>query len=205
MRKVRKMKRVIVIIVLMFLILYGCEGKKTPMSLVAGVRAPDFTLSNYDGKPISLSNYKGKIIVLEWFNYDCPFCKCHYDAGIMTKVANKYKGNNVVWLAVNSTKYANPKMNREFAKEYKVSYPMLDDKRGDIGRAYGAERTPHVFIVDTNGFVAYAGAIDNSPLCKTPKGQTPTNYVDKALAELVEGKAVTIANTKSYGCTIKYR
>ena len=76
------------------------------------------------------------------------------------------------------------------------------DRDGKTGRAYGAKTTPHMFVIDTEGKIAYAGAIDNSPLSR--KVDSVINYVDKALAELTEGKAVTISNTDPYGCSVKY-
>ncbi len=165
-------------------------------------KAPEFTLANYDGKTISLSDYRGKIVVLEWFNYECPFVKYHYEkANTMIEVSNKYKDQDVVWLAINSTKHLTTEQNKEFAEKHKLSYPILDDRTGKVGRLYGAITTPHMFIIDSKGNIAYKGAIDNSPL-----GQEDNviNYVDKALAELTTGKKVSTPNTKPYGCSVKY-
>ncbi|MCX5639046.1 MAG: redoxin domain-containing protein, partial [Planctomycetota bacterium] len=171
----------------------------------AGRKAPEFTLNNFDGKKVMLSDNKGKIVVLEWFNFECPYVMGHYgERKTMVELANKYKDKNVVWLAVNSTNYVTPQKNKEFATQHKLPYPILDDRAGTVGRAYGAQTTPHIFIIDTRGNIVYNGAIDNAPLGKTTEGEAYVNYVDKALAELTEGKAVTTANTKPYGCTVKY-
>jgi len=169
----------------------------------AGNKAPEFTLTNYDGKTISLSDYKNKIVVLEWFNYECPFVKYHYEkANTMVELANKYKDKNVVWLAVNSTKHLTTEKNKDFAEKHKLGYPILDDRSGKVGRAYGAKTTPHMFIIDTKGSIVYDGAIDNSPLGR--KKKDVVNYVDKALAELTAAKVVSTPNTKPYGCSVKY-
>jgi len=171
--------------------------------LKAAKKAPVFTLSSFDGRTINLSDYKGKIVVLEWFNIECPFVKYHYDTvHTMVELANKYKDKNVVWLAVNSTSHTTQKANKEFAQKHKLPYPILNDRSGKVGRSYGAETTPHIFIIDTTGNIVYQGAIDNSPMGRTEKGVV--NYVDKALEEITSGKSVSVAKSKSYGCSVKY-
>jgi len=171
----------------------------------AGKKAPDFALKSFDGKSVSLSDYRGKIVVLEWFNFECPFVQYHYNkATTMIDLANRYKDKSVVWLAINSTSHITPEANIEFAKKHKLPYPILDDRPGQVGHAYGAETTPHIFIIDRRGNIVYEGAIDNSPQGKTQAGEKLINYVDQALAEVLAGKPVSIPKTKPYGCTVKY-
>gem|GEM_PF-125165 len=171
----------------------------------AGKKAPDFALKSFDGKTVSLSDYKGKIVVLEWLNFECPFVQYHYDkATTMIDLANKYKDKNVVWLSMNSTSHTTAEANIEFAKKHNLPYPILDDRPGKIGHAYGAETTPHMFIINQRGNIVYEGAIDNSPLGKTPASEHLINYVDQALAELLVGKPISTSKTKPYGCTVKY-
>jgi len=190
-------------LIVLVLILFGCESKEPAVETEIRTKAPEFTLSNYDGKTIRLSDYKGKIVVLEWLNYECPFVRYHYEkAGTMTGLAEKYKGKNVVWLAINSTAHQITEKNKEFSDQYKLPYPILDDKTGKTGRAYGAKTTPHMFIIDVKGKIAYSGAIDNSPLGREKEGAI--NYVDKALAELTADRPVSITNTEPYGCSVKY-
>ena len=166
-------------------------------------KAPDFTLTSFDDKTVSLSDYRGKIVVLEWFNFECPFVKYHYDTvPTMINLANKYKDKDVVWLAINSTSHTTPQANIEFAKKHSLPYPILDDRSGKVGHAYNATNTPHMFIIDTKGNIVYEGAIDNSPLGRKKEGVI--NYVDRALAELTAGKRVSTKETKPYGCSVKY-
>ena len=184
-------------------IVCGCGRKEPTTESEIGKTAPEFTLANYDGKTISLSDYKGKIAVLEWLNYECPFVRYHYEeAKTMIKLIDKYKDKNVIWLAINSTGHLTTEKNKEFADKHKLGYPILDDRSGKTGRAYGAKTTPHMFIIDTKGVIAYAGAIDNSPLGREKEGVI--NYVDKALTELTTGKSISISNTEPYGCSVKY-
>ena len=169
----------------------------------AGKKAPDFTLDNYDGKTISLADYKGKIVVLEWVNFECPFSLYHYDkVPTMNNLVKKYKDKGVMWLAINSSKHVPAEANKLNAKKYKVSFPVLSDRPGTVGKAYSATHTPHMYIIDRDGSIVYEGAIDNAPLGK-PKAD-PVNYVDRALAELTSGKAVSMPKTDPYGCTVKY-
>ncbi|MHC4462978.1 MAG: redoxin domain-containing protein [Planctomycetota bacterium] len=167
-------------------------------------KAQEFTLNTFDGKEISLSDYRGKTVVLEWFNFECPYVMHHYrrETNTMVGLANKYKNSNVVWLTVNSTSHTTPAANKEFTQKYKLPFPILDDRSGKVGRAYGAKTTPHMYIITPRGNIVYEGAIDNSPLGNKKEGAI--NYVDKALAELTAGKAVTTSNTKPYGCSVKY-
>jgi peroxiredoxin len=168
-------------------------------------KAPDFTLKNYDGSEVKLADYKGKIIVLEWFNYECPFSRYNYDkTSAVNDLVNKYKDKNIVWLSINSTGHQETEKNKEFAEKNKVLHPILDDSTGTIGKAYGAKTTPHIFIIDTAGNITYEGALDNAPLGKVPEGEKLVNYADKALEELTAGKSVTTATTKPYGCSVKY-
>jgi peroxiredoxin len=168
-------------------------------------KAPDFTLTNYDGKEVKLADYKGKIVVLEWFNYECPFARYNYEkTTAVNDLVNKYKDKNVVWLAINSTGHQETAKNKEFAEQFKVSHPILDDSAGSVGKAYGAKTTPHLFIIDTQGSIVYEGALDNAPLGKTSEKEQYVNYVDKALGELTADKAVSTTETKPYGCSVKY-
>ena len=210
----------LMILILSFVLLIGCGSREPeeessspppanapakPLEQAENVerKAPEFTLAGFDGKTIKLSDYRGKIVVLEWFNYECPFVLRHYGSQpTMIGLANKYKDKNVVWFAINSTNHTTPAANIEFAKKRNLPYPILDDRPGTVGRAYGAKTTPHMYVIDTKGSIAYQGAIDDDERGK--KGSNVINYVDKALAELTHGKEVTTTDTMSYGCTVKY-
>lgn len=172
---------------------------------MGGRPAPPFTLSTFDGKKVSLPDYTGKTVVLEWFNFECPFVRYHYEKPkTMIKLAEKYKDKNVVWLAINSTSHTTPEANRDFEKKYKLPYPILDDRSGRVGHAYGAKTTPHMYVINRRGRIVYEGAIDNAPLGNVPAGQELTNYVDKALEEMTTGRRVSTTKTDPYGCSVKY-
>jgi len=176
------------------------EGQPNPNK-----QAPDFALDSFDGRNFRLSRYKGRVVVLEWINPDCPFSRYHYETTpTMVNLAEKYKNKEVVWLAINSTHNTTPEANRQWAQKHKLPFPILDDRSGLVGKLYGARTTPHMFVIDQTGAIAYEGAIDNAPLGKTEPGVGMVNYVDKAISELLEGKKVSTPATPPYGCTVKY-
>jgi len=164
-------------------------------------KAPAFTLEDVDGKKVSLSDFADKIVVLEWMNPGCPIWARHHKAGTFRTLAEKYKDKGVVWLAINSTNSADKEKNKNFAETEKVPYPILDDHEGTVGKAYGAKTSPHMFVIDKHGRLAYQGAIDDDP---AGKKESPLNYVDQALTELLAGKAVSVPKTEPYGCSVKY-
>ena len=172
--------------------------------LAEPVKAPDFTLTDHNGKEVQLSKLRGHVVVLEWFNYDCPFVKAHYNETrhTMRDLAAKYADKNVVWLIINSTHYTTVEANKTWAEQHQLKQPILLDTDGKVGKLYGAKTTPHLFIVDAAGQIVYQGAIDNAPLGKKPEKYI--NYVDQALSELTAAKTVTTQKTKPYGCSVKY-
>jgi peroxiredoxin len=168
-------------------------------------KAPEFELKTFDGKTVKLSDYTGKIVVLEWIDLDCPFSMYHHKTkSTMVDLANKYKNKNVVWLAINSTGTTKPEANVSFAKEQKLPYPILDDRTGRVGRLYGVQKTPQMFIIDPQRTLVYEGAIDNAPMGKIAEGSRLVNYVDQALAALTSGKGVPTPMTLPYGTPVKY-
>lgn len=161
-----------------------------------GAPAPTFTLSSFDGKTYSLNDYKNKIVVLEWFNKDCPVCQAHCEN--MKKLAKTYTAKGVIWLAVDSTNFRKNPENAAYAKEHHIDYPILADFDGKVGKEYRAKTTPHMYVIN-KGTLAYMGAIDDGAK------KNPKNYVAAALDELLADKTVTTTTTKSYGCSVKYK
>lgn len=172
---------------------------------VLGQPAPDFKLKDLDGREHTLSALKGKVVVLEWTNHECPFVKrTHGPDTTVNRVAAKFKGKPVVWLAVNSSHFAEAKADalREWVKDSQLPYPILLDASGEVGQQYGAKTTPHLFVIDQQGTLAYAGALDNDPFGKEER---KVNYVEQAVTALLNGSTVAAATTKPYGCSVKYR
>lgn len=178
------------------------EKKDEAKAAEIGKAAPDFELVDLDGKKVKLTDYKGKIVVLEWFNPDCPTCDWAYSKdGPLVDLPERLKKDGVVWLAVNSDNKTATEVdkNKNFLKEKKVSVPVLLDASGKTGKAYGAKTTPHCFVIDEKGVLRYSGALDNAAYGKVKEGETKTNYVEKAVQEIKAQKPVTTTETKSYG------
>src|SRR5438270_8410193 len=129
--------------------------------------APDFSLTDDNGKTHSLSAYKGKYVVLEWFNPECPFVKKHYGSGNIQKLQEEYTGKGVVWLTIDSNAPGaegnlSPEQAQKVMKDWNTKQTaLLLDHDGKAGRSYGARNTPHMFVINPEGKVIYEGAIDS--------------------------------------------
>jgi peroxiredoxin len=175
-----------------------------------GKPAPDFKGRDLAGKERTLAEFRGKPVVLEWNNPGCPFVRKHYNSGNMQSLQADYTHKGVVWLTVNSTNpqhpdYAPPAAQQNWNDQmHLAATAYLADTSGAVGSLYGARNTPQMFIVDTNGILAYAGAIDDKRSAAVEDVKTAKNYVKQALDELLSGKPVSVANTTPYGCSVKY-
>ncbi len=165
--------------------------------------APDFVLLDQGGKSVRLSDYRGQAVVLEWINWDCPFVKRHHQTGTMKDLAARYADKDVVWLGINSTHYADQAANAKHGKKYDLPYAVLDDHPGRVARRYGAKTTPHMIVVDPHGAIVYNGAIDDDPRGKKDPAER-THHVAAALDDVLAGRPVAKAETKPYGCSVKY-
>jgi peroxiredoxin len=171
-----------------------------------GDTAPAFSLKGVDGKTHSLADYKGKVVVLEWINPNCPVSNRHAREKTMTELAKQH--GDVVWLGINSTSpkstdFMKPAAHAAYDQQYGINYPVLYDESGQIGHAYGARTTPHMFIVAPDGKIAYNGAIDDDPPGRKARAER-LNFVGQGLNAEKTGKSPDPASTKPYGCSVKY-
>jgi len=170
--------------------------------------APDFTLPATDGSQVTLSEHRGKVVVLEWFNPDCPFVVYAHGDGPLKEQPAAAMADGVVWLAINSGAPGKQghglDRNTRAREEYGMGYPVLLDEDGAVGKAYGARSTPEIVVIDPEGAIVYQGALDTAPLGKGAGKDGYVNYADAALAAQAAGQAVDPARTKSYGCSVKY-
>jgi cytochrome oxidase Cu insertion factor (SCO1/SenC/PrrC family) len=175
-----------------------------------GQKAPDFTGTDTNGKTVKLSDYAGKTVVLEWTNAKCPFVVKHYGSGNMQSLQEKYTGQGVVWISINSSAegkegYVNgADANQIIAEEKGKASTYIIDKSGEIGRLYDAKTTPNMYVIDGEGTLVYAGAIDSDDSFKPETIAGATNYVAAALDSLTAGKPIEVSQTKPYGCGVKY-
>jgi peroxiredoxin len=175
-----------------------------------GQTAAGFTLNDTAGKPVRLADFKGRTVVLEWNNPGCPFVRKHYQ-GNFQALQKEAAAQGVVWLAINSTEsasgdYLSPaQLARWMQDKQAAPTATLMDEDGTAGKAYGARVTPHMYIVNAQGVLVYAGGIDSIPSARVDDIPKATNYVRQALAEIKAGKPVSVATSQAYGCSVKYK
>jgi cytochrome oxidase Cu insertion factor (SCO1/SenC/PrrC family) len=181
-----------------------------PTVAEVGQLAPDFRLKDLDGKEIQLASLRGKIVVLEWFNPQCPYVQRSHTKGSLVGTAKRHVDAGVAWLAINSgapgKQGHDPAANAEALKAWGLPHSVLRDEEGTVGKTYGATNTPNMFVIDKDGKLVYRGAIDNSPDAEggAPEGGSLINYVDKAIEAVRAGQPVAVPTTKPYGCGVKY-
>jgi hypothetical protein len=176
-----------------------------------GQPAPNFTLTDIDGHTHSLADYKGKTVVLEWNNPDCPIVKKHYDSENIPKLQRDATKDGVVWLIVNSGApglqggdYSAADLKAWLGEHHAAPTSYLRDPSGKIGHLYHAQTTPHMFVIKADGTLAYAGAIDSIPSANKSDIPKATNYIQTALGAIKAGQPIEQAQTKPYGCAVKY-
>lgn len=175
-----------------------------------GAPAPEFSVTDSNGRTHNLSDFKGKWVVLEWHNEGCPYVKKHYGGENMQKLQKEWTAKGAVWLTVLSSGVGQQGhmdaagANAYFARQHAAPTAILLDASGDLGRRYEAKTTPHMFVINPTGVVVYNGAIDDKPTTDTADLKTATNYVSAALTEGMAGQAITTASSRPYGCGVKY-
>ncbi len=182
----------------------------TPGALKPEDKAPDFTLPGADGKTYKLSQFKDKNVVLEWFNKDCPYVRKFYDAKAMQAWQKEQTAKGIVWLAiVSSAPGKEGALDAAGATKLMTDWGMgataiLFDNDGKVGKMYGAKTTPHMYVINKKGQLAYMGAIDDRPSAQKKSLEGATNYVTAALTAVEKNEKVKNASTTPYGCSVKY-
>lgn len=172
--------------------------------------APSFAVDDATGKRRTLEESKGKIVVLEWTSPSCPFVRAQYTSGKMQELQGWAKAQGVVWLSVLST---HPARSDYLAPQKAVAFNLgrkaqptatLMDSSGQMGQAYEARNTPHMFVINSSGQIAYAGAIDTQPTVDESVVPKSRNLVRAALQDLLAGRRVVVPRTPPYGCLVGY-
>ena len=189
-------------------LMIGCQPAMAAPPV--GSQAPDFQLPDASGKAVSLGQFKGKVVVLEWNNPGCPYVKKHYESGNMQKAQAAAKKDGVVWLSINSGApgkqgHMDGAQARAFVAAQKAQpTAYLLDHQGAVGKRYGAVTTPHMYVIDKAGKLVYAGGIDDKATPNAADIAGSRNHVLAALGELKSGKAVSVATSRPYGCSVEY-
>ncbi len=183
----------------------------TAGAATVGAAAPAFELTDATGKTVKLADFKGKHVVLEWTNPGCPFVQKHYSTQNMQGLQKEFTAKNVVWLSVSSTEkgssdYLPPAaLGAKYYKDWgSAQTGVLMDDAGTVGKAYAAKTTPHMYVIDPNGTLVYAGGIDDKRSANPADVKVAKNYVKAALGESLAGKPVSTPTATPYGCSVKY-
>ena len=176
-----------------------------------GQPAPAFELKDTQGRTVRLADFKGRHVVLEWTNPGCPFVVKHYGAKNMQALQKDYTARGVVWLSINSTArgatdYLAPAaLQDKLVKDWGgAATAVLMDESGQVGKAFAARTTPHMYVINPAGTLVYAGGIDDKRTANPADIPTAKNFVRAALDELLAGKPVSTPTSAPYGCSIKY-
>lgn len=175
-----------------------------------GQPAPAFSAVDSHGNNVALEDFRGQHVVLEWTNHECPFVEKHYGADNMQALQKSATGRDVVWLSIISSApgkqgHVSGKKANELTRE-RGAHPshVLFDESGDIGRAYGAKTTPHMYLIDPAGVLRYAGGIDSIPSADPADIPKATPYVELAVNNALAGEPIDPATSRPYGCSVKY-
>ena len=180
------------------------------LAATAGQAAPNFTLPDTQGKPVRLADFKGRYVVLEWTNPQCPFVRNHYNTHNMQALQESWGPRGVVWLSIDSSNKSSwsfmppAKLDAWMHEQGAVQKAVLVDGESAVAKLYQAKTTPHMFVIDPDGKIVYAGAIDDRPSTRAADPLAANNYVRVALTQATAGTAVTTPNTTPYGCSIDY-
>lgn len=175
-----------------------------------GQPAPEFTGNDTRGSSHTLSDYRGRQVILEWTNHDCPYVRKHYNSGNMQQQQRDATDRGAVWLSIISSApgkqgHVTPaQADALTARRNAAPSAVILDESGNIGRLYGAKTTPHMYIIDADGKLAYMGGIDSIASSDPADIEKATQYVPLALAQMMKGEPIVASVTRPYGCSVKY-
>lgn len=179
-------------------------------AVAIGQPAPDFTATGSNGETVLLSELRGKTVVLEWTNDGCPFVGKWYRSGAMQQLQRDAAAGGAVWLSVISSApgtqgYADGARANELTRTRNAapSHVLLDPK-GTLGHLYGAETTPHMFVITPAGMLAYMGGADSIATTRVEDLARAEPYAREAIFAVLANRLVQRAVTRPYGCTVKY-
>ena len=174
--------------------------------LKIGDKALSFNLLGVDGKRHMLAHYADKEAVVVFFSCNhCPYVRAWEDRLIQIQADYKEKGVQLIAISANdAVKYPDdsfPKM-QERAREKGFNFPYLYDETQEVARAYGAERTPEIFLFDALAVLRYHGTVDDNYEQPT---EVNHHYLRDALDAVLARRAPATPQTQPVGCTIKWK
>lgn len=175
-------------------------------TLQLGADAPDFSLPGIDGRTHSLSEYAHADVLIVVFSCNhCPFVTGSEER--MKQLHDEYRPRGVAMVAINSNEtehHPNDSFEhmKSHAREAGLTWPYLRDETQAVARAYGALRTPHFFVFDSDRKLRYTGRMDDNP--RQPGNETSHELRD-ALEDLLANRSVSVPLTNPIGCNVKWK
>ena len=192
-----------IIIVFLTALCFNLGAKELSMGdSIVGI---NYSLNNIDGKDISIADINKENGILVIFSCNtCPWVVRWQDR--YNSIAETCEKNNVGFVAVNSNTRLHDSVDSfekmiNHAKINKYSFPYVLDKNAKLAKAFGATKTPHVYLFNSDNKLFYKGAIDDN--AKSAK-KVKNNYLKDALTALGSNKEIKVSSTKALGCSIKY-
>jgi peroxiredoxin len=162
-----------------------------------GQAAPDFSLKDLKGNSQSLQAHRGKIVVITFLSTQCPIANAYHER--LRALATDYTGKNVVLLGLYPNNTESLSVIKSKAAQEKFTFPVMRDEGNIVADLYSAMTTPEIFVVDGQGVLRYHGRIDNS----AETSRVVRSDLREALNEMLDGKPVSVSQTKQFGCSIK--
>lgn len=163
--------------------------------LVTGMPAPDFSLPDLEGRPVSLKDFAGRILVLNFWSAECPWA-LRVDEALLSRLPEW--GSGVALAAVASNRNETDDLLRQEAIRRGVPL-VLDDRQQVVADLYGGFTTPHFFVVDWEGILRYQGAYDDLSFRQRQPTRT---YLPEVIEALLDGQQAPFSETPTFGCTI---
>jgi len=190
------------ILVLFLIISFGIAKE---LELGSGMPEANYMLDDISGKKLSLTDIQGKYGTLIIFSCNtCPFVIQWEDRYV--KIAEEYIPKGIGVIAVNSNvgRFDGDDSIEEMVKHAKkndYNFPYAQDQKSILARAFGATKTPHIYLFDDNNILVYRGAIDDNAR-NANKVDEP--YLANAIDQLLDGKPIKKPISKAIGCSIKF-
>ncbi len=183
---------------LLFTITFSAYSNDISEGYKVGDQVSDFVIDNYDGSQYSLAKSGAKATVIIFMSTECPFVQPYTDR--LISLNNEFGSKGIVIWGINSNKTEPTEEVMNHAKEKNYNFPVLKDNENVVANQFGAARTPEVFVIDNNTMtIIYHGRIDDNK----EADKVTSNDLQNALNDFLAGNAITVNETKAFGCSIK--
>jgi peroxiredoxin len=188
----------IALVAITAIVLSARYGTAAPPAADIGKKAPTFTLKDYNGNEHSLATFlQHKYTVLMFIATQCPVSNDYNER--MANLHNDYAAKDIAFVGINSNKQESIEEIKEHSAKNGFGFVVLKDWNNVVADAYGAQFTPEVYVLNSDGVTVYHGRIDDG---RNPE-KIKTHDLRETLDALLAGKPVPKPETKAFGCTIK--